>query len=69
VIDEARGDVDDVSAALLRHLADDALRQVEEAIQVHGRHIGEVGVGVVQERLADEDPRIVDQRVDAPETV
>ena len=69
MIDEARGDVDDVSAALLRHVADDALREVEEAIQVHGRHRDEVVGGVVQKRFADEDSRVVDQRVDAPETI
>src|SRR5207244_13124590 len=65
----ATGDVDDVSAALLRHVTDDALREVKEAIQVHGGHRGEVVVGVVQERFADEDPSVVDQRVDAAETV
>ena len=68
MIDEARGDVDDVSAALLRHVTDDALREVEEATRVHGRHRCEV-VGVLQERFANEDPRVVDQRVDAAEAV
>ena len=32
-------------------------------------HRGEVVGGVVQKRFADEDSRVVDQRVDAPETV
>ena len=56
MIDEARGDVDDVSAALLRHVTDDALREVKEAIQVHGGHRGEVVVDVVQEHAMRERP-------------
>jgi hypothetical protein len=58
-----------LSAGLLRYVADDALREVEEAIQVHGRHRREVVVGVVQEPFADEDPRVVDQHVNPPEAV
>jgi len=46
--------VDDVSAACSAMWRTDALREVKEAIQVHGGHRGEVVVGVVQERLADE---------------
>jgi hypothetical protein len=42
---------------------------VEEAAQVHRGHHLVVCARVVGERLADEDPGVVDQRVDPPEPV
>jgi hypothetical protein len=67
VVDEAGGDVDYVAAALSDHLLDGQLRDVEEARQVHGGDCGIVAQGVIRERLADEDPRVVVQLVDPPE--
>jgi hypothetical protein len=69
VVDEACRDVDDVTAALDDHLANYALRHVEEAGEVHGGDRVEVLRRVVGEFLADEDPGVVDQRVDSPEPV
>ena len=56
-----------MAASLGDHLPDRALGDVKEPGQVHGGDRGEVLQGVVGERLADEDPRVVDQSVDAPE--
>ena len=67
VVDEAGTDVDDVTAALGQHLADDALGDVEEACQVHRRDRPKVVERVVGEWLADEDAGVVDQGVDPSE--
>ncbi len=45
----------------------DAAGDVEEAVQIGRQHRGIVLVGVVGERLGDEDAGIVDQRVDLTE--
>jgi hypothetical protein len=42
---------------------------VEKARQVHGQHSREVGVGVLDERLGNEDAGVVDQGVDATEAI
>ncbi|MOA37346.1 hypothetical protein D3C78_1589280 [compost metagenome] len=68
MVHQAGGDVDDVAAALLFHLGDGELGDVEEAIDVHRQHIGVVFCGVRGERLGDEDPGVVDQGIDATET-
>ena len=54
-------------AALREHLPDGPLRDVEEPRQVHRQHFGEVGLGVLGERLGDENPGVVDQRIDPAE--
>ena len=51
----------------VEHLPDGPLRDVEEPGQVHRDHAGEVGLGVLGERLGDEHPGVVDQRVDPAE--
>ena len=67
MVDQARRDVDDVSGALGQHLRDRGLGDVEEAGEVDGKHVGEVGSGVVGKRLCDEYPGVVHQRVDTAE--
>ncbi len=69
MVDEAGRDVDDVAAALRDHLCYRALGDVEETGQVHRGHHVVVGARVVGERLADEGPGVVDQRVDPREPV
>ena len=69
VVDEAGGDVDDVAAALVDHLPDRALGDVEEPGQVHGGDRGVVVGRVIREGLADEDPGVVDQAVDPSEPI
>jgi hypothetical protein len=68
-VDDAGGDVDDVAAALVDHLPDRALGDVEEPGEVHGGDRGVVVGRVVREGLADEDPRVVDQAVDPSEPI
>jgi len=67
IVDEARGDLHDMTAALLLHLGDGDLRDVEEAGDVNAQDGGVVGLGVLGEGLGDENTGIVDERVDAPE--
>ena len=69
VVDEARGDVDDVAAALGDHLRDRALGDVEEPGEVDGGDRVVVVERVLGERLADVDPGVVDQGVDPAEPV
>ncbi len=54
-------------AALLNHLLDRELGDVDETGQVHGGDRGEVLDRVFGERLADVDASVVDQRVDPRE--
>ena len=58
-----------MAAALVDHLPNRALGDVEEPGQVHGRDRGVVVGRVVREGLADEDPRVVDQAVDPSEPI
>ena len=58
-----------MTGALVDHLPDRALCDVEEATQVDGGDRVEVLDAAVRERLADVDPGVVDQRVDATEPV
>ena len=51
------------------HLSNDGLSDVEEPGQVHGHHRRVVVRRVVDERLADEDPGVVDQGVDPSEVL
>ena len=44
VIDEAGRDIDDMSGALPRHFSDCGLGDVEEAGQIDGKHVAEVGL-------------------------
>ncbi len=69
VVDQGRGDVHDVPTALLDHLPDRPLGDVEEPGQVHGRDRGIVLDRVLRERFADVDTGVVDQRVDPPESI
>src|SRR5438132_12589916 len=69
VVDEAGGDVDDVTAPLGDHLADGALGDVEEPGQVDGSDRCIVLECVFREGLSDEYPCIVDQVVDPSEPV
>jgi hypothetical protein len=67
VVDQACRDLHDMAAGLIFHLRDGALRDVEEAGNVHVQHGRVIGVGILRERLGDEDAGVVDKRVDAPE--
>jgi len=69
VVDETRGDLDDMAAALLFHLGDGELRDVEESGEVDAQDGGVVGLGVLGEGLGDEDAGVVDECVDAPESL
>ena len=68
MVHQAGGDVDDVAAAVFLHLGDGQLGDVEEAVEVHRQHVGVVFSGVRGERLGDEDPGVVDQRIDTAKT-
>ena len=68
VVDQAGGDVHDVAAAALRqHRGHCGTRNLEEATHVHSRDGVIVLVGVLGERLGDEDPGVVDHGVDPAE--
>jgi hypothetical protein len=70
MVDEAGGDVDDVTTGALReHVPNDGLGDVEEAGQVHGHDRLVVVERVVREWLADENPCRVDQGVDPTEPI
>jgi hypothetical protein len=69
VVDEAGAHIDDMAAALADHLPDNALSDVEEPGEIHGGDRGIVVWRVVGERLADEDPGVIDQAVDPPEPI
>ena len=49
------------------HLRYDAPGQPEESDNADGEDFREVFLGVVDERFRDENARIIDERVDAPE--
>ena len=60
----------DVSAALARqHRRDRGARNLEESTKIHPCDGVIVFVGVVGERLGNEDPRVVDHRVDPAESL
>jgi hypothetical protein len=65
--DETRGDLDDVAAALLLHLGDGELRDVEEPGEVDTQDGSVVGLGILGEGFGDEDAGVVDERVDTTE--
>jgi hypothetical protein len=66
VVGQTRSDVDYVTtSALGQHLADGGLGYMEEPGQVHGCNREVVIQRVVGECLADENPRVVDQTIDA----
>lgn len=69
MVDQAGGELDDVAAALAEHLLDGELGDAEEAGQVDTGHRVVVGLGVVGERLGDENAGVVDQGVDAAEAL
>ena len=70
VLDERRGDRDEVAAVtLIEHPGHRGPGDLEEAAQVHPGDGVVVLVGVVGERFGDEDARVVDDGVDAPEAV
>jgi hypothetical protein len=69
MVDEARGNLNDMAPALLLHLGDGELRGVEEPGGVDAQDGSVIGLGVLGEGLGDEDARVVDERVDAPEPV
>jgi hypothetical protein len=68
VLNQAGTDIDDVPGALEEHRANRALGHVEEAGQIYAGDGGEVVGRVLVERLADEEPGIVYESVDSPET-
>jgi len=55
-----------MAAALLLHLGDGELRDVEESGEVDAQDGGVVGLGVLGEGLGDEDAGVVDECVDGP---
>src|SRR5690349_6205434 len=60
VVDEARGDVHHVPAALVDHLRDRELGDVEEPGQIYACDRGVVGERVLREGLTEIDPSVVD---------
>src|SRR5260221_14195498 len=66
VVDEARRDLHDMTAALLLHLCDGELRGVKEAYRIDARYRSVIGRRVMREWLGDEDAGVIDKRVDAP---
>jgi hypothetical protein len=58
MVDEAGRDIDDMSGALPRHFSDCGLPDVEEADQVDGKHVAQVGVRVVGEPLTENRPAL-----------
>jgi hypothetical protein len=62
MINEARGDLDDMAAPMLLHLGDGKLRYMEEASCVDSTDRGEIVLW-----LGNIDAGVVDERVDAPE--
>ena len=62
MVDEARGNLNDMAATLLLHLGDGELRGVEEPGGVDAQDGSVIGLGVLGEGLGDEDARVVDER-------
>src|ERR1700761_9164632 len=67
VIDQAGGDVDDMPTALLFHLRDGQLRDMEETVEVHRQVADIVFVGERGKWLGDEDAGVVDHGIDTAE--
>ena len=67
VVDQACRDLHHMAAALLLHLGNGELGDVKETGDVDAHHRRVVSLGVLGERLPDEDAGVVDERVDAPE--
>ena len=67
LIDQGRGDRNDMAAARLLHLGDGALRDMEKSGEVGGHDGDLVVLRVLGERLGDEDAGVVDERVGAPQ--
>ena len=59
----------DVAAALVDHLRDRELGDVEEPGQIYARDRGVVGERVLRERLTEVDPSVVDERVNPSEPI
>src|SRR5262245_44234572 len=64
---ERCGQVYDVAAALRKHLANASLRNIKEAGQVHRQLASKVGLGVLDKWLGNENPGVVDKRIDSAE--
>jgi len=58
-----------MAGARSQHLRDHFLRDVEEACEIDRDHRCEIGLGIVNEGLWDEDPGVVDQRVNSPKMI
>src|SRR6266513_2171031 len=58
VVDEARGDIHDMAAALVDHPRDRQLGDVKEPGQIYARDRGEVGERVLREGLTEVDPGV-----------
>src|SRR5262245_53071038 len=69
VINEAGRDLYDVPGAPLQHLLGCEAGDVKKATEIDTKHVGIIFVGIVSERLCDEDTGIVDERVDAAEAL
>jgi hypothetical protein len=59
VVHEAGGDLDDMTAALLLHLGNGELRDMEESGDVDAQNGGVVGLGVLGEGLAMKMPALL----------
>jgi hypothetical protein len=68
-VDEAGADVHYVTLTLGDHMPDHPLGHVEKAAQVDRSDRFVVVDAVLSERLANENPSIVDQRIDTPVTL
>ena len=65
MIDQRRRDAHDAAARFLcQHLPDRQLRQMDETVEVRRGQLSEVFDRVVEERLGDEDARVIDHRID-----
>jgi hypothetical protein len=67
MVGKAGGDLHDMAAADALHRGRGELRHVEETGEIDRDDRREIRFAVLSERLGDEDARIVDERVDAPE--
>lgn len=68
LVGQARGDLDDMAAALLLHFGNGQSGDVKETSCVDGHDGSVVGVAVLGEGLGDEDARVVDERIDTAES-
>src|SRR5258707_684926 len=68
VIDKAGRNLHNVTRPLLQHFGGDALGDPEEAAKIDRYDRSVIVLGIINQRLCDEDSSIVDEGVDASET-